>query len=92
MTEATKAVDVVGVFDVDFNQLFAGARPLKASIKEDSTFFKHPLESSAVRADHIIRNPVELALALIMSGEDYKSVYQEIKQTYRSQVQLIVQT
>ena len=93
MTEtATKAVDVVGVYDVDFNQVFPDARPLKASVSNEALFFKHPLESSATRTDHIIFQPVKISMAVMMSGEDYKSVYQQIKQIYRSQTQLIVQT
>lgn len=93
MTEtATKAVDVVGVYDVDFNQVFPDARPLKASISDEALFFKHPLESSATRADHIIFQPIKITMSVMMSGEDYKSVYQQIKQIYRSQTQLIVQT
>lgn len=89
---ATKAVDVVGVYDVDFNQVFPDARPLKASISDEALFFKHPLESSATRTDHIIFQPVKITMSVLMSGEDYKSVYQQIKQIYRSQTQLIVQT
>lgn len=93
MTEtATKAVDVVGVYDVDFNQVFPEARPLKASVSDEALFFKHPLESSATRADHVIFQPIDVAMSVIMSGDDYESVYQQIKQIYRSQTQLIVQT
>lgn len=89
---ATKAVDVVGVYDVDFNQVFPEARPLKASVSDEALFFKHPLESSATRTDHIIFQPIKISMPVMMSGEDYKSVYQQIKQIYRSQTQLIVQT
>jgi len=89
---ATKAVDVVGVYDVDFNQVFPDARPLKASVSDEATFFKHPLESSATRTDHIIFQPIKITMSVLMSGDDYISVYQQIKQIYRSQTQLIVQT
>jgi hypothetical protein len=93
MTEiATKAIDVVGVYDVDFNQLFPNARPLKASISDEALFFKHPLESSATRTDHVIFQPVKISLSMIMSDENYQSVYKQIKQVYRDQTQLIVQT
>ena len=89
---ATKAIDVVGIFDINFNQVFPDARPLKASVKDDAMFFKHPLESSANRIDHIIFQPVSISMSLMMSGIDYKSVYQQIKQVYRNQDELIVQT
>lgn len=89
---ATKAIDVVGVYDVDFNQVFEGARPLRSSITDEAQFFKHPLESSATRTDHVIFLPVKISMGMIMSGADYKSVYQQIKQLYKNQTQLIVQT
>lgn len=93
MTEtATEAVDVVGVYDVDFNQVFPDARPLKASISNEALFFKHPLESSASRTDHVIFQPIKIAMSMIMTGENYKSVYQQIKQVYLNSIQLIVQT
>jgi len=88
----TAAVDVVGVYDVDFNQVFPGGRPIKATIKEEATFFKHPLENSTSRTDHIIFNPVEITLNVVLIGEQYRNVYQQIKQIFRGQTQLIVQT
>lgn len=93
MTEiATKAVDVVGVYDIDFNQVFLNARPLKASVSDEALFFKHPLESSATRTDHIIFQPVKISMSIMMSGKDYRNVYKQVKQIYKSQTQLIVQT
>ncbi len=88
----TAAIDVVGIFDINFNQLFADGSPIKATIKDEATFFKHPLESSAVRTDHIIFNPVQIQLAVMLTGEEYRNVYQQIKTAYRGQTQLIVQT
>lgn len=93
MTEiATKAIDVVGVYDIDFNQVFSDARPLKVSISDEAVFFKHPLENSTTRTDHVIFQPIKITMSMVISGEDYKNVYQQIKQLYRSQTQLIVQT
>jgi hypothetical protein len=89
---STKAVDLVGVFDIDWNQVFPGARPLKAVVNDKATFFKHPLEDSSTRIDHIIFDPIEIVLSLIMYGFDYKQVYQQVKQKFKSQTQLIVQT
>ena len=86
------AVDVVGVYDVNFNQVFPDGRPIKATVKEEATFFKHPLENSASRTDHIIFNPVEVSLSVILTGYQYRNVYQQIKQIFRAQTELIVQT
>lgn len=86
------AVDVVGIYDDQFNQLFDTARPIKATVKPEATFFNHPLESSATRTDHIIFNPVEISLSLILSGDEYRNVYAQIKQAFIDQQQLIIQT
>lgn len=88
----SKAVDVVGIYDEDFNQLFDTARPVKASVKAEATFFNHPLESSATRTDHIIFNPVEISLSMILSGDEYRNVYAQIKQSFLDQAPLIIQT
>jgi hypothetical protein len=88
----TSSADIVGIFDVNFNQLFSAARPVRASIKEASTFFAHPLEDSSSRVDHVIFNPIEIGFDLVMSGEDYRNTYQDVKQVYLDQTQLIVQT
>lgn len=88
----TAAVDVVGVYDVDYTQLFPAGRPIKATVKETSTFFKHPLEDSTTRTDHIIFNPIEIGLSVILSGDEYRNTYHLIKQVFRNQTALIVQT
>tara|TARA_R110000851_G_scaffold100026_6_gene215468 strand:- start:490 stop:1032 length:543 start_codon:yes stop_codon:yes gene_type:complete len=88
----TQAVDVVGVYDEEFNQLFEKGRPVKASIKEDATYFKHPLENSETRTDHVVFNPVEIRLEVALTGSEYRNVFQQIKVLFKEQTQLIVQT
>ena len=89
---STPAVDVVAVYDVNFNQVFFGARPIKLALKEEAIFFKQPLEDSTVRTDHIIFSPVEAILTAILTGDQYRDVYKQVKQLFTSQTQLIVQT
>lgn len=88
----TPAVDVVGVFDVVFNQVFPEGVPIKAAIKMDSTFFTHPLESGATRTDHVIILPIEITLNVLLSGETYRDTYKQIKQIFLTQTELVVQT
>jgi hypothetical protein len=88
----TQAIDVVGVYDTDFNQLFPLARPLKASVNDDALFAKHPLEDSTTVVDNIVFNPVEISLPLMISSEQYRSVYQQVRQAYRNHVQINVVT
>jgi len=88
----TSVVDVVAVFDADFNQVFPDAAPMSASINQTATFFKHPLEDSRQRTDHIIFNPVEAVLTVVLTGAEYRQVYQQIKQIYNTQTALVFRT
>ena len=88
----TRAVDVVGVYDENFKQVFTEGRPVKATINDDATFFKHPLENSDQRTDHIIFNPVEINLTLILAGREARTAFATIKQAYANQTKLIVKT
>lgn len=86
------AIDVVGVYTQDFNQAFSRARPLKAIVKETSKLMEHPVETGATVTDHRIILPIEIELSLILQAEDYRNVYQEIKQLYLNAELLTVQT
>jgi len=90
--DTSAAVDVVGVFDQNFNQLFALARPLKAAVKEDGKLMEHPLETGASIIDHRITLPVEIDLSLIMTRGEYRDVYQRIRQAFRNGDLMTVQT
>ena len=92
---STSAMDVVGVFQesgTSMVQVFPEANQMKLSVNHTATFFKHPLESSATRTDHIIIDPVEIVLDVMLTGIDFKSIYESIKQLFLSQAKLIVQT
>jgi hypothetical protein len=89
---ATASSDVVAIFDQNFVQLFALARPLKATVKEDSKVMEHPLETGATVVDHSIILPVEIELSLIPTRGEYRDVYQRIRQAFRNRDLLVVQT
>ena len=86
------SADVVAVFDQDFNQVFENARPIKAAVNEESKIMDHPLETGATISDHQIFLPIGIELSLILSRDDYRSVYQQIKQLFRTNSILTVQT
>jgi hypothetical protein len=88
----TAAVDVVGVFDDAFNQVFERARPIKAMIKESAKPMEHPVESGSTITDHRIINPVEITLFVILAADDYRSVYEQIKAYFLKSILLTVQT
>lgn len=86
-------IDVVGVYDDTFRQLFEAARAIKASVKEDSKLMEHPVETGATITDFSIILPIEIELSLIASGVDaYRAVYGQIKQAFSGRNVLAVQT
>lgn len=86
------AVDVVGVYTQDFNQIFSDARPVKAVIKEDSSLMEHPLEKGALTTDHRIILPVEIELFVLLTPSTFKATYDLIKQYFLKGTLLKVQT
>lgn len=88
----TGAIDVVSVSNADGDQLFPDATPMKVKVKNDAEFFKHPLEDSSVRVDHIVFNPIEVSLDMILASEQYTQTYKQIKEAYRGQTEIVVKT
>lgn len=86
------ARDVVRITDEDGNQLFTGARIMRATVREESTFFEHPLEDGTKVIDQKILKPVEIQLAVIMPGDAYGAAYAAIRDAYTRSTPLIVQT
>jgi hypothetical protein len=86
------ATDVVCVLDANLSQVFATARPIKAVIKEESKAMEHPLETGAIVTDHRVILPVEIELSLVLSAEDYRGTYRQIRDLFYKGELLTVQT
>lgn len=85
--------DVVGIYDGDsLRQLFADARPMRASVREISRVMDHPVETGAVLSDHHIIMPNEIDLVLVIQAGSYSSTYQQIKGAFINATKLSVQT
>lgn len=91
-TLSTSTGDVVAVIDDSGNQVFPGARSIRASINGEIRYMIHPLEDGSSTADHKIVLPDAVTLAVILDPEGYRSTYQEIKRIARDDVNLTVQT
>jgi len=89
----TAAQDVVGVFEQSsFNQIFDKARPIKAKINEIDSVMSHPMEDGSTITDFKIELPIEIELSMLLTSDDYKSVYQTIKNHRKKSTILVVQT
>ena len=94
------AVDVVGIFtesentagQAEITQIIDGARPVKASIDRSAEFFKHPLENSRQVTDHRIILPVTIEISMLLLGEEFVDVYQQINQLFLDGTELVIQT
>lgn len=88
----TAAQDVVAVLDSNFRQVFSKARAIKASVLRGSKTMEHPLETGATIADHRIILPIGVELSLILASEDYRAVYQQVRDLFLRGELLTVQT
>ena len=90
------SADMVAVLDQDFNQLFGDARPMKAMVNESAEVMQHPVETGVKISDHVVFLPTEIELGVFLTSrgnvQDYRSVYQQIKQVYLSNQLITVQT
>ena len=84
--------DAVTIFDNSLNQAFTMARAVKVNVSPTSKLMDHPVEDGATTTDYRIINPLEIELALICTGKDYKSVYQQIKTAWLSGDLFTIQT
>jgi hypothetical protein len=89
----TRAIDVVAILGPGFSPLFQFARPLEAEITETAILMEHPLEDGATIADHIVFDPMEIRIPLMIVGEtEYRSTYALIRQTFKTGALLTVVT
>lgn len=86
-------VDIVGVFDQQsFSQVFPGARPMKASVRETSRVMDYPVETGVTLSDHHVINPTEIELMMVINSLEYGSAYQAIRNAWVNATLLMVQT
>lgn len=86
------ARDVVRITDAEGNALFANARVMRATVREESTLFEHPIEDGTKVADQKIIKPTEIQFAAIMTGDSYGQTYAALRNAFRKSTPLIIQT
>lgn len=86
-------IDVVAIYNQETKiKLFENAKILKAQIKESSTAMTHPVETGVTVTDHLIVNPTEISMSLMLNSSDYKTVYASINKARISGTFLSIQT
>jgi hypothetical protein len=76
--------DVVGVFDSNGNELFPNARAIRALVNPPARAMKHPLETGASVTDHIVFDPIQIELGVILDPVDYQDTYQQILNLFKA--------
>jgi hypothetical protein len=89
---ASPSVDVVGIYDQNFNQLFSGVRPIKAKVNPEAKLMEHPIETGATITDHRVFLPIEIELNCVFTAVTYMQDYQSVVAAFNSDDTLIVQT
>lgn len=77
-------IDVVAIYDDQFQQVFTGARPIKAAVGESAKTMDHPTEVGTTVTDHRVILPVEINLSLILSPAEYAQVYHNMRVAFFS--------
>lgn len=89
---ATSAVDIVGIFDSNFTQLFVDARVINASVNESAKLMEHPVEDGTTIVDHKVIMPVEIDFSLILKEESFRDTYSDLKQAFIGSDTFSIQT
>lgn len=85
--------DLVAILDAEtFEQLFSAAQPMRVSVRNTGRTTKFAVEDGTTRSDHYVRDPIELAVDLIIEDEDARDGYDQIKQARDANRLVIVQT
>lgn len=90
---ATKAADVVAIYRAEtMEQVLVAMRPMASSTYETGELMEHPVEDGSLIADHLVLNPTETELQMIVNAEDIPSVIDEARQLHLDGELLTAQT
>lgn len=88
----TATQDLVAIIDGEsFQQLFSAASPMRLSVREARRTTKYVVEDGSTRNDHIIIDPVEISIDLLLESEDARDGYAQIRQAWSENKLVTVQ-
>lgn len=88
MAEITPVV----ILDNDsLQELWVGSDVMRVSVHETSKATRYAVEDGTSRNDHVIQNPTEIEISMILAGEMAR-LFQLLKQTYLERKLVTVQT
>ncbi|ETT00038.1 hypothetical protein M5X66_10465 [Providencia sp. PROV188] len=82
----------VKIFNVDdFTTLFETANPIKVTIRDEHKATQFAVESGESRSDHVVVQPIEINMDLILTGET-KNAFERMQQIYDTHQLVGIQT
>ncbi|MTC15793.1 phage baseplate protein [Providencia alcalifaciens] len=82
----------VKIFNVDnFTTLFETANPIQINVRDEHKATQFTVESGETRSDHVVVQPVEIGMDLILAGE-MKSAFETLQQAYDKNQLVGIQT
>lgn len=92
MTTLSATDDLVCILDNEtLQQLFTTASPMRMTVRETKRTTKYPVEDGSTRSDHVIVDPVEISIDLILESEFARDGYEQIRQAWRDNRLVTVQ-
>lgn len=82
----------VVILDNDtLEELWVGSDIMRVSVNESSKATRYAVEDGTSRNDHVIQNPVEITMNIVLAGEVAR-LFQLLKQTYLERNLITIQT
>lgn len=85
-------IDVTGIFNEDFEQVFVEARAMKADVSRASRVMRHPLENGSSIADHRVIEPNEITLLMFLPNDLFRDLYAQLATAFVTAQKFTVQT
>ena len=86
--------DITPVIILDndtLQELWTGSDIMRVSVNESSKATRYAVEDGTSRNDHVIQNPTEIAISMVLAGEVAR-LFQLLKQTYLERKLVTIQT
>jgi len=91
-TSISATDDIVCILDNEnFQQLFVSASPMRMTVREVKRVTKYQVEDGSSRSDHVVIDPVEISIDLVIEDQFARDGYQQIRQAWLDNRLLTVQ-
>ena len=75
----------IKVYDQETNdQIFGNVQYIDASVTDDKKMMEHPIEDGSMIIDHIVNDPKQVSMQLLISDDDYSSLNELLDYYYTS--------